>query len=124
MADERAKILLVEDEVGYQELAASLLSAEYDVTVCSTAEDACEKLDQEEFALVISDINMFGMTGLELLAKLKREGKSEKCPVVLCSAQSDPATKQIAMAQGAAGFIGKPFPIAQLTTLVAALLSK
>lgn len=124
MAKGAARILFVEDDIGYQELAAAILSSQYELSICSNAEAAAAKLDRETFDLVISDINMFGMTGLELLNKMKREGKSETCPVILCSGQADPVTRETAMAQGAAGFIVKPYPIDVLKTLVAALLPK
>ncbi len=123
MYNSPAKILFVEDDIDYQELITAMLSGLYAVTVCSNAEDAVAKLDGDDFDLVVSDINMLGMTGLELLYKMKREGKSETCPVILCSGQSDPEIRETVMESGAAGFLVKPYPIDTLKNLVATLLS-
>jgi|CXWL01.1.fsa_nt_gi two-component system response regulator FlrC len=117
-----AKILVVEDDIDYQELVAVML-AQHAVTVCASAEEAIAKLDAETFDIVISDINMNGMTGLELLGKMQREGKSESCPVILCSGQSDPTTRDAVMELGAAGFLVKPYPIDSLKNLVITLLA-
>lgn len=118
------KILFVEDEIGYQELAESILSEQYALTVCSSAERAMVKLDAETFDLVIADIYLFGLSGLELLSKLRREGKSESCPVILCSSRVDPEIRQRAMDLGAAGFLAKPYPIETLANLAATFLAR
>ncbi|MBI3289429.1 MAG: response regulator [Elusimicrobia bacterium] len=119
----RPRILLVEDDLGYQELLSTILADRYALSLCSSAEEGMAKLDAEAFDLVICDINLFGMTGLELLDKLHREGKSEGCPVVLCSSQTDPDTRVKAMTLGAAGFVVKPYDIDALLALIATLLS-
>lgn len=118
----RRTILIVEDEEGYRELLESLLSARYDLTLCDTIEQAAEKLDTARFDLVISDINLHDKSGLELLMRLRMQGKAT--PLVVCSSQTDDGTKQIASGMGAAAFIEKPFKVDLLLGQVESLLKK
>lgn len=71
MANER--VLVVEDEEGMREFLRILLGKErYEVVTCSSAEEAVEKIKEENFHVVITDIKMPGMDGIELLETVKR----------------------------------------------------
>ena len=71
--------------------------------------------------LVFSDINMPGMTGLELLKVLRSE--FENLPVHMITAYGDEVNYQTAMQYGAAGYMTKPIDFSQLKSTVQALLS-
>jgi two-component system chemotaxis response regulator CheY len=105
------RILVIEDDLGYQELLVSVLSTSYDVSVCETVDSALQKIDAEKFDVVISDINLQDKSGLEILMRLQTTGRLKDCPVLLCSSQKDTDTKQLAQNMGAAGFIEKPFHV-------------
>jgi len=111
------KILVVEDDAGYQELFGFVLAA-YEVTVCPSIEEAMGKMDAQPFDLILCDINLMGMSGLELLSKVRQDGLVEKIPFILCSSQFDEATKKRAMEEGAAGFVVKPFQTEALQSLI------
>lgn len=115
------RILLVEDEAGYQELAAALLT-EYDLSIFSSAEEALQAVHEKSFDLVICDLNLFGTSGLHFLNTLRQEGLSEKIPVVICSSQDDPETKQKAADMGAAGFVCKPYESEGFLKVIQSLL--
>ncbi|MDD5657295.1 MAG: response regulator [Elusimicrobia bacterium] len=116
------RILLVEDDPGYQELGETILGGLFELTVCSSVEDALERIaGGRRYDLIISDIHLFGVSGLELLGRLKEAGAGS-CPIIICSSQSDPATRQSAMALGAAGFIAKPYDFEAVVALVRKLL--
>ena len=119
----KKRILLVEDEPGYQELMQAILGKPFDLAVCTSAEEAMVKLDTERYHLIISDINMFGMMGFEILNRINQEGLSETCPVILCSSMLDPATKEKALSMKAAGFIPKPFDPQKVLAMVRTLLN-
>ena len=117
------RILIIEDEPGYQELLESILIAiPFEVTICGSVEEAEVKIDAELFDLIITDINLQGMTGFEVLDKMKALKRLEACPVVMCSSQFDPETKARAASMGAAGFIPKPYQFEMVIAMVKALL--
>ena len=66
------RILIVDDEPNISRLVSQLLTVKgYDSRVCDSGAQALAAIAAEEFALVISDINMPGMSGIELLASVK-----------------------------------------------------
>ena len=66
------RILIVDDEVEITEILADLLSEEYECLKAGSAEDALARLGEGEFQLVISDITMPGMSGLEMIPHVKQ----------------------------------------------------
>jgi DNA-binding response OmpR family regulator len=119
----RKRILVIEDEPGYQELMESILGlGPFDLTVCPSVEEAMVKIDTELFDLIITDINLQGMTGFQVLGKMKAMDRLEACPVIMCSSQFDPQTKEQALNMGAAGFIPKPYELDMVTATVKAML--
>ena len=119
----RKRILIVEDEPGYQELLATLLKArEFALTICSSGEDALIRIDTQLFDLIITDINLQGITGIQVLEKVKDINRLKACPVVMCSSQFDPETKALVAELGAAAFISKPFDLEILILTVESLL--
>lgn len=116
------RILLVEDDPDYQELLEMILRKTYRLSVCASAEEALEKLAHERFDLIISDIHLLGMTGFEVLGRIKAAGPEKECPVVLCSGYHDQFTREKAAAMGAADFIPKPFDFQSVLDLIAKLL--
>ncbi|HEY5401604.1 MAG TPA: response regulator, partial [Pyrinomonadaceae bacterium] len=65
------RILIVDDELEITEILADLLSEDYDCQKAGSAEQALVRLQQSEFHLVISDITMPGMSGLEMIPQVK-----------------------------------------------------
>jgi DNA-binding response OmpR family regulator len=81
----RKKILVVDDEEGIRLLYKEELEDEgFEVDLVSSGEDALKRLEEEVFSLVLLDIKMSGMDGIEVLRKIKERWK--KLPVILCSA--------------------------------------
>src|SRR5712692_5568236 len=72
VADKPTKILLIDDEEQIRELLKELLSAEYECVTAGSAEEALAVLKSTNFALVISDISMGGISGLELVPLVHR----------------------------------------------------
>ena len=69
---EHAKILIIDDEPNVSSILYSLLADRHECKTASCAAEALELLKEEEFDLILSDIMMPGMSGLELLEKIKR----------------------------------------------------
>ncbi|MDO6524974.1 sigma-54 dependent transcriptional regulator [Motilimonas sp. 1_MG-2023] len=103
-----AQILVVEDDAGLREaLVDTLLLASYECTEADSGEAALVQLSRRKFDLVISDIQMGGMSGLTLLQNIK--AKYAEVPVLLMTAYAtiDDAVK--AMREGAIDYLAKPF---------------
>lgn len=112
------KVLLVEDDRALREaLADTLLLAGLDYRAVGSAEDALEAVEQESFSLVVSDVNMPGMDGHQLLSLLR--ARQPQLPVLLMTAHGAVERAVDAMRQGAADYLVKPFEPKALIELVA-----
>ena len=106
--EEKAKILVVDDEVKICRNVEKILAKDdYDVSYASSADEALEKMAKESYALLISDIIMPGMNGLEFLKLVKNQWPLTKVIMFTAYASTDTAVK--AMRLGAVDYIPKPF---------------
>ncbi len=104
----QGKLLVVEDDAGLREaLIDTLLLAGYLCVEVDSAEQALIVLNQQKFDLVISDIQMGGMSGLTLLKNIKR--KYPQLPVLLMTAYATINDAVNAMRDGAIDYLSKPF---------------
>jgi two-component system response regulator FlrC len=113
----KTKILLVEDDHGLREaLVDTLLLGGYQITPVDSAESAMVKLSENEFDLVVSDIQMQGMNGLSLLKSVKN--KYPNLPFVLMTAYANVNDAIQAMRDGATDYLSKPFAPQVLLNLI------
>ncbi|NWE39753.1 sigma-54-dependent Fis family transcriptional regulator [Pseudomonas yamanorum] len=111
------KVLLVEDDRALREaLADTLLLAGHDYRAVGSAEEALDAVEQESFSLVVSDVNMPGMDGHQLLGLLR--ARQPQLPVLLMTAHGAVERAVDAMRQGAADYLVKPFEPKALIELV------
>lgn len=104
----RKRILIVDDEVGVLALLRTILKkARYEVLECLSADSALDMLEHETVDLVISDIRMPGMSGIEFLNEV-REWDME-LPVIFVSGKSTDHDWAKAMQSSASALIEKPF---------------
>ncbi|WHS61908.1 sigma-54-dependent response regulator transcription factor FleR [Pseudomonas sp. G2-4] len=112
------KVLLVEDDRALREaLADTLVLAGHDYTAVGSAEEALLAVGREAFSLVVSDVNMPGMDGHQLLGLLR--ARQPQLPVLLMTAHGAVERAVDAMRQGAADYLVKPFEPKALLDLVA-----
>ena len=111
----RPTVLLVEDEWACsQTLAVALESAaESDgapsLAHTPTAEQALAILREHAISLVITDINLPSMDGLELIRRVRAEPRWATLPIIVTSADTDPSTHERALRLGANAFFAKPY---------------
>lgn len=116
------KILVVDDENNICQNVKKILSKKhYHVTSALDAQEALDKLSQDSFALLISDIVMPGKNGLELLKLVKQQWPLTKAVIMTAYASTDTAMKAIRL--GALDYIPKPFTPEELRTTVDKALS-
>jgi FixJ family two-component response regulator len=116
-------VVAVDDDFRVRESIASLVeSAGYTPLVYSSAEEFLESGTLSATGCMITDVRMPGMDGLELQRRVRLE--RPELAVILISAHYDEATRQRALAQGAAGFLSKPFDVAELLGTIELALNK
>lgn len=106
---DKPKIFIIDDDEQVRRVLLDLFSEAYNCSAASSAEAALTVLAQESFDLVISDINMGGMSGLELVPHV--HSLSPDSVVLMISGQSNIETAIEAMHVGAFDYIMKPFDI-------------
>jgi len=112
------KVLLVEDDRALrQALGDTLELGGFDYRAVGSAEEALEAVATEAFSLVVSDVNMPGMDGHQLLALLR--ARQPQLPVLLMTAHAAVERAVEAMRQGAVDYLVKPFEPKALLELVA-----
>src|SRR5882757_10234996 len=116
-----AKILICDDQEMMRDSLASTLAREnHEVTAATDGAFALQRLSSAKFDLLISDLKMPRMTGIELLAEAKKV--RPEMPVVLMTAFATVQTAVEAMKLGAYDYIQKPFDGEQIKLLVARTL--
>jgi putative nucleotidyltransferase with HDIG domain len=110
------RILIVDDEVEITEILADLLSEEYQCLKAGSAEDALARLREGDFQLVISDITMPGMSGLEMIPHVK--DLSPQTVVVMISGMQTVESAIGALRLGAFDYLMKPFDLRQVEAVV------
>ena len=111
-------ILVVDDEEAHAEATAEALSRSgHQCVVATSGGDALGRLDQEDFHVVVTDLVMPGIGGLQVLdAARKKEPPAE---VILMTAHATVETCKEALQRGAADYVEKPFDIGELRAIVA-----
>ena len=110
------RILIVDDEVEITEILADLLSEDYQCLKAASAEQALDLLGQHQFQLVISDITMPGMSGLEMIPHVK--ALSPETVVVMISGMQTVESAIGALRLGAFDYLMKPFDLRQVEAVV------
>lgn len=111
------RILIVDDELEITEILADLLSEDYECLKAGSAENALALLRQgEKFQLVISDITMPGMSGLEMIPHVKQ--LSPETVVVMISGMQTVESAIGALRLGAFDYLMKPFDLRQVEAVV------
>jgi putative nucleotidyltransferase with HDIG domain len=110
------RILIVDDEVEITEILADLLSDDYNCVRAGSAEQALVQLQESQFQLVISDITMPGMSGLEMIPHVKT--LSPDTVVVMISGMQTVESAIGALRLGAFDYLMKPFDLRQVEAVV------
>ena len=116
------RILVVDDDHAMRlALSESLESCGYDIVAAENGSEAVELFRKGKFDLVVTDMKMPGMTGIEVLRGVKK--LSPEIPVILITAYGTVGTAVEAMKEGAAEFIMKPFSLDDLEAVVKHVLN-
>ena len=116
-------ILTVDDSKSVRQMVSfTLQQAGYEVLEAEDGADALRKLNGGKVNVVITDLNMPNMNGIELTRALRADANHKFVPIVLLTTESQDAKKLEGKAAGATGWIVKPFKPEQLLAVVKKVL--
>ncbi len=117
------RILVVDDEPDILALAKAILeSAGYDVRVAKTGEEGLAAIERERPNLVLLDVILPGVSGLDVLRRIRGDPSKRGLNVVLFTALGTEVKMMLGKNEGADGYLGKPFTSTQLIGLVDRLM--
>ncbi|MBN1886074.1 MAG: sigma-54-dependent Fis family transcriptional regulator [Candidatus Krumholzibacteriota bacterium] len=112
-----SRILIVDDEEKIARLLTDGIAGEgYDVSSCPSGEEAVSRVEKEEFDVVVCDLRLGGIDGLEVLRRVKRISPSTD--VLIMTAYASAKTAVEAMKEGAYEYLVKPFDMAEVLLLL------
>jgi two-component system chemotaxis response regulator CheY len=120
-------VLIVDDSAAIRKILQRVLR-QADVPIGQVIEagdgaEALESLKTQPVGLILSDINMPNMDGLQLLAKLKSTAEWKNVPVIMITTEGSQARVMEAVELGAAGYVRKPFTADQIKEKLMPLVS-
>ncbi len=114
--NQRTRILIADDEAQIREVLHELLGEDYECAEVSSAEEALALLQTEEFNLVLSDIMMGGITGLQMVPQVLK--RSPDTVVIMISGEQNIESAIEALRAGAFDYITKPFDLRHVEAAV------
>ncbi len=115
-------VLLVEDNDSIRAMLAEQLKSNFFVDTASEGNEALGKLTSHNFDIVVTDVMMPGMDGMELCRNIKENTELSHIPVVFITAKNDMDSKIKGIQLGAEAYIGKPFSVKYLKQLIRSIL--
>lgn len=116
------KILIVDDDMELREYLKAHLSLSYKVLTAPDGVEAMKLLLANKIDLIVSDVMMPEMDGLALLKTIRSNVDTHHIPVILLSSKNDIADRMAGWDRGADGYIGKPFNIEELDSMIENLI--
>jgi CheY-like chemotaxis protein len=104
-------VLLVEDSRAMRDFVCSVLEAEgeYEVHAVGNGFEALRELPRRDYGLVVTDINVPDVSGIELARFIRQSPKHAETPIIAISTDASPGDVQRALEAGASRFLAKPF---------------
>lgn len=117
-------ILVVDDSASVRQVVSiALKGAGYDVLVGTDGKDALAKLDGRRIHLIISDVNMPNMDGIQFVTEAKKLPAYKFTPIIMLTTESQEDKKRQAQAAGAKAWVTKPFQPEQMLAAVSKLIA-
>lgn len=117
------KILVVDDSASVrQQVGLALTQAGYSVIEAGDGLEGLSMLERGDVSMVICDVNMPRMNGLEMVETIKRDPKHANLPIVVLTTEGHPALVERAKKAGAKGWIVKPFKAELMVSAVSKLV--
>ena len=116
-------VLVIDDDEELRNYLKENLSVYYHVDTAMDGTEGWKKAITQQPDLIVSDIVMPGMDGIQLLKELKKNINTNHIPVILLTSQTEFANRIEGLSQGADGYLGKPFDMDELIVLASNLIT-
>jgi two-component system chemotaxis response regulator CheY len=117
-------IMTADDSASMREMIAfTLKTAGYDVVEAVDGQDALAKLSGKPVHMLVTDLNMPNLDGIELIKRVRALPEYKYIPIIMLTTESDDAKKQAGRSAGASGWIVKPFRGEQLVMVAKKFLN-
>ena len=114
LGDDAYRLLIVEDNVELLMLMNQLLIGKYYVKTATNGKEALKIIHKEELDIIISDVMMPGLNGLELTRRVKGDPNYQHLPIILLTAKTQEHDRDEALQLGADSYVTKPFKLKDL----------
>lgn len=115
----KKRILIVDDSATVRQVLRMTLSgAGYDIVEASDGQEAVVYLVDNKIDMLVTDLNMPNMDGIELIGQVRRSPGNRFMPIVMLTTESQPELKKKGKSAGASGWITKPFTPEQMLSVV------
>lgn len=119
------KILIVDDEPDIVELVSYNLKKDgFRVTTASDGEEALKKIRKDRFDLVVLDLMLPGIQGVELCRIIRNDPKTANTPIIMLTAKGEEVDRVIGLESGADDYMTKPFGARELIARIKAILRR
>lgn len=114
-----SKVLVVDDSEAIRQSVSYILEQSgYEVTTAEDGADGLKKLESGAFSLIITDVNMPNMDGIELTRQVRAQDEHKFLPIIVLTTESQGAKMDEGKKAGATGWIVKPFNAEKLLAVV------
>ncbi|WP_456342436.1 response regulator transcription factor [Thermovibrio sp.] len=119
------EVLLVEDDEAIGDLVKYNLERQgFSVDWVLDGKEALERLNEKKYDIIILDLMLPSVDGLELCQKVRQEGKNKETPIIVLTALGDEDTKVKGFSAGADDYVTKPFSVKELLARIEAVLRR
>jgi len=118
----KSRILVADDELGIRESLTLILGEEYELVFAEDGEQALAKIKNDSLDLVLLDIKMPKLDGIEVLRRAKQNGFT--APILMLTAYQSVELAKAAIKLGALDYLPKPFDRNQILTTVRGVLAR
>ena len=117
------RIMIIEDDEEMRSLLKDFLEEEgLETDSVNNGADALGKLSKDHFDLILTDIRMPGLTGLDILPRIRR--LKPKTPIIVMTAYGSDDVRRRSLERGATAYLEKPILLTQLRTLIREMVSR
>jgi len=115
------RILIVEDDADIREMIRSFFASDYEFVMAENGQEGLEKLKEQTFELVILDVMMPKVNGIEMLRMMREQYTT---PVLMLSAKDTDMDKAVGLGFGADDYLSKPFSMIELQARIKAIIRR